>query len=739
VTEEPPVLRSSLREALERLEREDSRGILVLGDPGTGKSTLLRMLSQTMRQQGRSAFYVPLSNVGRPGQVAGRILQTVASASPGLLAGSRMLQSSAGVPPMSEVLDELRRAGDQLTRPALILDGLDESADPAGTVSTVAEVSRALTGWQLVIGSRPTGLEARFEGFAGVHLGPLSFDQMLTELGISARVGPQQAYTQRNVELFVQGLIDGTPDPALAAALLERLALLGGRDTVAALAAWSGRAADIVAGLCDKVLTTVDGDTVALTYDGFRAAILAARLRSASFRLADLRFGAEDAEHDDLLDDSFVLQHSLGTIHEQRRSIVVGDRGSGKSAIFRKLSTAPDGLDILPVANTGDLLQRIAGPAAHDADTLRAAWLVVVAAVVAAVVPESAPTKLRREAAELRAVVGLPTRPAGRWGRVLRAAARPFGGTTLRFAVGPVNLEAQLPDGGRPSTATVDVESFLLEVDRLVAGSGRRVVVMFDRIDELFKYDRGRQEAVVQGLFQVESRISLLSAIRLVVFLRTDLFELYDIQEKNKLVSRRLVLEWTEQDWLRVLVLRLVANKSLGWVADRLRQPGGGIEAPAALGVLLPAEVEGRPIDRWLVDSVRNGNGDVSPRLAILLLYLARDYSPRQTDPVDALPLFPADAVARAMTEVSELSFSEVVNDFKVAPSFVLNCRAGKRTTFALAEVENLFEPDDGPISEQVRLLERLGFLERVVVETGGGAQSRFRIPALYTRCWEHG
>lgn len=74
------------------------------------------------------------------------------------------------------------------------------------------------------------------------------------------------------------------------------------------------------------------------------------------------------------------------------------------------------------------------------------------------------------------------------------------------------------------------------------------------------------------------------------------------------------------------------------------------------------------------------------------------------------------------MTEVSELSFSKGVNDFKVAPAFVLNCRAGKWTTFALAEVERLFQPDEGPISEQVRLLERLGFLERVVVDTGAGA-----------------
>jgi hypothetical protein len=40
----------------------------------------------------------------------------------------------------------------------------------------------------------------------------------------------------------------------------------------------------------------------------------------------------------------------------------------------------------------------------------------------------------------------------------------------------------------------------------------------------------------VQALLQAEARVSLFERIGLVVFLRTDLFELYDIQEKNKLV-----------------------------------------------------------------------------------------------------------------------------------------------------------------------------------------------------------
>jgi hypothetical protein len=85
---------------------------------------------------------------------------------------------------------------------------------------------------------------------------------------------------------------------------------------------------------------------------------------------------------------------------------------------------------------------------------------------------------------------------------------------------------------------------------------------------------------------------------------------------------------------------------------------------------------------------------------------------------VSALPLFSAETAGRAMTRVSGLSFSEIINDFKVAPSFVRNCRAGRRDSFALHQVEKLFDEAEGKTSEQVALLERLGFLERVVEET---------------------
>jgi hypothetical protein len=261
---------------------------------------------------------------------------------------------------------------------------------------------------------------------------------------------------------------------------------------------------------------------------------------------------------------------------------------------------------------------------------------------------------------------------------------------------------------------------------------------MADQIDEIAKWNLDRQQAVVRGLIQAVRDGHPREHIQFLVFLRTDLYERCNVQEKTKLVSKTVTLTWEEEDWLQVLARRVLANQPFERLASRLRGVDGSIDISGALQVLFPPEIEGQPTDRWLIDSLRNGNGSVSPRLAVNLLFLAGQQAARPTDRVSTLPLFSADEVGQAMTKLSNLSFDEVVSDFKVARSFVLSCRAGKLETFAKDDVQELFNEAEGDKEEQVLLLERLGFLERIVQERGSISESLFHIPNLYTRCWDH-
>jgi len=642
------IQRRELGELLYHLNHPRPQGVLLLGGPWTGKTTLLRMVEEVLKKEGRAVFFVSCGGLRYPGELGGQVLDAIA-ASPFKEAEGigRTLRTSAGPPPVREAAAILRLAGARLPSPVLLFDGLDESVDPPRMAAAVEELSLAMDGWKFVASSRPAAVAEirRFARFEVIQLRDITEEDvaaLLREdtLGLSEpairriaelaggnllllqlivreieRSGSFNVITEtsslgRTLELLVNEAVRSSSNPAELSELLEELALAGGRDQIGTLALKSRIAEEEVRRLLDApsvrgLVVLVDSAGMAEFFHVIVRDFIVSRMLSPGLRLADLKFGAEEAERDELLDESFVRRRGMDAIIGMRRSIIVGDRGSGKSAIFRKLAAGTaidrDRMDICPVANTGDLLHRIVEKDAWlDADALRAAWIVVVASVVASAVPASASKKLRRNATDLCIAFGLPTEQPSLLRRALPTAFRLLGGTTLKFAVGPVNLEAQLPSGsgGRPSKASVDVESFLQEADALLGESARRVVVMFDRIDEIFKYDRARQEAVVQALLQAEGHVSLFERIGLVVFLRTDLFELYDIQEKNKLVSRTLTLDWSEEEWLQVLVRRVLVNEPLQRLANRLRAEDGTIETRSALEVIFPPEIEGQPIDR---------------------------------------------------------------------------------------------------------------------------------------------
>ncbi|WP_143018576.1 hypothetical protein [Cupriavidus sp. YR651] len=120
-----------------------------------------------------------------------------------------------------------------------------------------------------------------------------------------------------------------------------------------------------------------------------------------------------------------------------------------------------------------------------------------------------------------------------------------------------------------------------------------------------------------------------------------------------------------------------------------------------------------------------------------MLLVLMQDLPEAADHPLDTLPLFSESILRSAMRKLSELSFDEATDDFRVAPTFLRNLRAGKINDFALAEVQELFSLDEGKVHDQVEMLERLGIVERVVIrDDHNDAKFRMRLPALYTRCW---
>jgi hypothetical protein len=93
---------------------------------------------------------------------------------------------------------------------------------------------------------------------------------------------------------------------------------------------------------------------------------------------------------------------------------------------------------------------------------------------------------------------------------------------------------------------------------------------------------------------------------------------------------------------------------------------------------------------------LKNGNAQISPRQIILFLLLLKDQIIASEPAGEPFPIFKSDSVKKAMSKLSELSYGEVLSDFRVSPTLIRNLRAGKIKEFTFDEVQSLLAIEEG-------------------------------------------
>lgn len=718
-----------------------------MGRAWTGKTTLLHDAGVALRQAGFSPVFLSAGGISKGAM--GCAQAVLSSLDPAKTAAVTLQLSTSAGDSVSEAVDTMNTIAELLSGPVLILDALDEAESPRDLLSQLEPIIARTKGWRYLMSSRPDP-HTRRRLLPWLDVYELDYDasrvSLTTPSGKCFSMGDHLSRVWNSSRQEVEGLLDSAVTDPLSWKLLLRLSLCGPQSLQELQAALHVDPKHLklvanVLGGTRHLLAYRENSDLAVAHDVISRRVLERQLAQSPFSLSHLSFGTEEGESDPLLDSVYQTRGGARDVGATY-SIVLGSRGSGKSALVRRITEGKQSLSqhliAAPIiASSSALTRLVPRDRWDDHDSLRAAWTLLVAAEVAMRLPDGASDSLKARAQKILAAAGRGG-PLSLGQRVFQWVRTTLGGSKLQFSLGLVKLDAPL--GSAVGSATVNLETFLRDADESLLGAGSGVVCLFDRVDEIYKHDRAKQEACVQALLQVERELSALShleRIKMVVFLRDDLLQAYDIEEKNKLVSRTLRLDWSADDWITVLVRRLGANSGLMWLRDitSLDRPG---EAVLALSRLLPNEVEGLPVDRWLFESLRDGNGQISPRLAVLLLLFARDLSPNREQVVSELPLFQEGILRSAMDRVSELAYDEVVSDFKIASTFVSNCRAAKLTKFQFEDVAPFFGKLDGNASDQVRALERLGFLERVAVAENNSVSVYFRIPKVFSRSWAH-
>jgi len=507
-----------------------------------------------------------------------------------------------------------------------------------------------------------------------------------------------------------------------------------------------------------------ENDSILIPHEVTRQVIIQLYIFPSEFKPTLLDFGSEEAETDHLLETSFILNNALDEIFAGHKNVILGDRGAGKSSIFRFVSDItkfPIPSDkkkqyellskktlIVPCDDPVSIIQN--NSLFDDPNTTpekyKMFWMLYIGLLSGLAIYKQGDYTNPANWKDLTEILKnagfsdtIDDAKSGLFRPVLDLITKIGSKVSFSIAGIPITLEPSAELKSEKPKVSIDI-SRLLELSDLIASNlEQRLFILIDRVDEIFKYQREKQEKFVQGLFLAVSHLAKYSNLSLIVFLRTDIFQIYDIQEKNKFVSRSLNLAWNQQDILKLLIKRLGTNKAFQGIGPFIKIDGKDSEVRIRplLMIIFPEQVEGLPFIEWITKMMRNGKNHISPRQVILFLVVLKDILVNAPTSPKQVPIFNDTDVKRAMTQLSELSYDEILSDFRISPTFIRNCRAGRISEFNLDEVKGLFSEQEGTIVSQLDLLEKLGIIERVVkIDSEQGFISRFRFPDLYTRCW---
>ena len=769
------VVKTNLYERLRSSLLNDISPVFLTGPAGSGKTTLLELLARERASAGAPVCLISLREVLRESDLVSLVMHGLADAYANAKIEKPQVIASSGGQALQSVV-EIIRALD--VAPLILLDGFDETLNSQLILRFVRLVAKNTRALVVVAGRRTVAVDMKVfkEVLAIRAFTQEEIEELIERTNPRIQLNPatkSKLYDiTRGSPLFAKLLVSQLdkaqgifgeafliPDNILEIFLKRRLETAGLKDfssavrllVVLALRDSLARSEiadlgfDTLEGLMSLGLLIEDRDRIRLVHKALETPILliGGVLPAAGTRLQDLQFGAEEAERDKLLDENFIHLPGYTDIVLGKKNIVVGDRGTGKSAMFSQLeisnvSTSSDQTPrVVPVSHPAEMLKKLEANDSElrTAEQFRAGWLTLAAYFLAVSLNTFSSNQQKRAAARLRQAFSDNDETSSTSLKILKRLWK--WRSSVKIRLGPILIEpAAMPNKGRQGGAIIDLSAFIRDAAKIFKESNQSVIIALDQIDEIHKYDRALQEKAVQGLFLAEGDLAQISGVNFLVFIRSDLFKIYDIQEKNKLVSRTLNIIWNKQDLLQFLVDRVLGNECLAGLRNFIREiPRIGIDV--AVNAILPDQIEDTPAIDWLWESLENGNGNISPRQLILLLVLAVQSPAAHGFRVEKFPVFPAGALQSAMDQLSELSFKELVDDFRVARTFLSNCRAGKIDSFNLDRVKDLFSEDDGPTSLQIDLLERLGFLERVVVQRSDGQKStEFRVPKLFNRCW---
>jgi hypothetical protein len=488
--------------------------------------------------------------------------------------------------------------------------------------------------------------------------------------------------------------------------------------------------------------------------------------------LARLNFGRVDGESDNRFEHCFIGTEMLRQVLLPQHSLVVGNKGSGKSAICRLLCDDLQKVKPLLPKQFEEIFcipayglqseESLPGVQLRElnpetVDEFRYFWLLYLGLKVASTMLENprmralmAKTKNEKVKAarltleRLLADVGLTERK-GIMGLLRRRNGN--GRASARSDQGERHLGAEFKQ-----RTGVSIIALLENIDILLRETNCLVWIMLDKLDLLYVDDIHKLRASITGLVQLLVQYgNTFKNIQFKIFLRNDIYRQLHIVNKSHLISYTTEMKWRGPLLMKLLVARAVVDvhvrsyceEVLGEKVDVTGVVLGSddfvrkvfyaiFEPTTGSGTL--QEIESATTHQWILKRLVDGTGSSFPRELIHLGNKAveqqREYD-RLVGEHTSSRLVSMRALKEAFTAISLYRCDTYLySEFPHLQKHFDVFRGSESAVFHREELYMLFEPLNPKGDEAIRAVFDAGLLEPM----GNSVDSarKFKVPLLY-------
>lgn len=306
-------------------------------------------------------------------------------------------------------------------------------------------------------------------------------------------------------------------------------------------------------------------------------------------KLDDLDFGGAEAKTDNLLDTSlgFCWTRPIHEFVKGKRNIVIGERGSGKSVLFKLLSEGKLQFKkkkgehhlILPIEEElqyGTLRdyvdKHVVTFISEPSIKYRIVWeLFILSRILHFLCNKygnTLPEDLKKANDHMSVVLGYKKDPIS----LLEIVKNVKATIGLKFGsshVGTVepNVYGSVEPGGdgqtKNATQNIDIDTYKKQIQQFLEIKKSLLFVLIDKVDEfVIKGDYDVQRQLLQALMETEKAYMDYKSIKFKLFIRCDLYKrlAYDVLGADKLSAKKIKLVWSNEDIRKLLAQRIMYN-----------------------------------------------------------------------------------------------------------------------------------------------------------------------------------